>query len=477
MKKGNIFLKLIIFLISGLTIITSCDVVELEEDPRSFIPPEGFFNTPAQIESILAGTMRRSFSEWSGYAYDPGFHRNSDQNEGGNLVITQNFGAGKWALHYANIKDINHAVKAMVAGNLENATASVQDELMGQLKFLRAWNYFQLVRHWGGLPILTEETPEYFSALPSRASVADVYTLIESDLIEAISKLPEDWGAKVGRPTRDVAKGMLAKVYVTMATAPLNEPSNYQKAAAMAKEVMDAGKYSLVDSIGDVFSFETKYGPEMMWSYNANDQARSTDPRIWSAIEGWGDYSADRFWVDSVYPEQPRKYEYLELFSKDGVHHDSLGQGIGINKFLYDTWENFDRGVTTINIPILRYADVLLIFAEADNMANGGPTQAAVDAINQVIDRANGYVPNPEYPLLTTGMSRDEFDMAVINERSYELCFEYDRWTDMVRKRIIPDVVRDFYLVNFTEADYLFPIPESEIRLNPNMEQNPGYGL
>ncbi len=476
MKKGNIYFKLIIFLISGLTIITSCNVLDLKEDPKSFIPPESFFNTPAQIESILAGTMRRAFSEWSGYAYDPGFHRHADQNEGGNLVITQNYGSSIWSLHWANLKDINHAIKAMVEGNLENAPADVQDELMGQLKFLRAWNYFQLVRHWGGVPIITEETEDYFSLLPSRASVAEVYTLIESDLKEAIQKLPEDWGALEGRPARDAAKGLLAKAYLTMATAPLNETSNYAKAAAMAKEVMDAGNYSLVDSIEDVFSMETKYGPEMMWSFNANDQARSTDPRIWSAIEGWGDYSADRFWVDSVYPEQPRKYEYLEIYSKDGVHHDSLGQGIGINKYLYDTWENFDRGVTTINIPILRYADVLLIFAEAENMANGGPTQAAVDAVNQVIERANGYQPNPDYPLLTTNMSKDEFDMAVINERSYELCFEYDRWPDMLRKRIIPDVVRDFYLVNFSEADYLYPIPESDVRLNPNMEQNPGYG-
>ncbi len=475
MKKRNIFYTQIIFLIAVLSMITSCDVVELEEDPKSFISPEGFFNTPAQIESILAGTMRRSFSNWGGYSYQPGFHRHSDQNNGGNLVITQNYGSGIWSIHWANLKDINHAIKAMVDGNLEGTSSDVQDQLMGQLKFLRAWNYFQLVRHWGGVPIITEETEDYFSLLPERASVAEVYNLIESDLQEAIQKLPEEWGGMEGRPTRDAAKGMMAKAYLTMATAPLNEPSNYAKAAAMAKEVMDAGNYSLADSIQDVFSMETKYGPEMMWSFNANDQHRSTDPRVWSAIHGWGDYSADRFWVDSVYPEQPRKYEYLEIFSRDGVHHDSLGRGIGINKYLYDTWENFERGVTTVNMPIIRYADVLLIFAEAENMANGGPTQAAVDAVNQVINRANGYQTNPDYPLLTVNMSQDEFDDAVIAERSYELCFEYDRWTDMLRKRIIPEVVRDHYLVNFSEADYLYPIPESDVRLNPNMEQNPGY--
>jgi len=108
-------------------------------------------------------------------------------------------------------------------------------------------------------------------------------------------------------------------------------------------------------------------------------------------------------------------------------------------------------------------------------MSKGGPDREAVDAINQVIDRANGHQPNPNYPLLTTNMTREQFDKAVINERSYELCFEYDRWCDMLRKRIIPEVTRYYYLVNFTEADYLFPIPEVEMRLNPNMTQNPGY--
>jgi hypothetical protein len=475
MNKENIFIKLLILLFAGLTLATSCDVFDLDEVPKSFVSPETYYNSPEQIETTLSGTMIRSFSNWVGYAYNPAFHRHSDQNNGGDLVITMNYASDIWTLHWANIKDLNFAIKAILEGKIDNTSQSVRDQLTGQLKFLRAWNYFQLVRHWGGVPLLTEETEEYFAALPERRSVAEVYELIIADFTEAIQKLPDDWGALVGRPTRDAAKGLLAKVYLTMATAPLNDAGCYPKAAAMAKEVMDAGKYRLVENIEDVFSMETKYGPEVIWGFNANDQHRSTDPRVWSAIHGWGDYSCDRFWVDSVYPEQPRKYEYLEIYSRDGIRFDELGRGIGIKKYLYDTWENFARGVTTVNMPVIRYADVLLIFAEADNMANGGPTQAAVDAVNQVIDRANGHEPNPEYPLLTANMTRDQFDRAVINERSYELCFEYDRWCDMVRKRIIPEVVRDFYLVNFTEDDYLYPIPESDIRLNPNMKQNPGY--
>lgn len=475
MKKIYKLYKPAILPVAVLILVTSCNLFNLDETPKSFISPDSYYKTPQQIETILSGTMIRCFSEWSGYAYNPGFHRNSDQDNGGDLVITMNYGSDIWSIHWANIKDLNFAIRAIRNGSLTGTSKADEDLLMGQLKFLRAWNYFQLVRHWGGVPLLTDETEDYFVALPSRASVAEVYDLIVKDFTEAVEKLPSDWGTLVGRPTKDVAKGLLAKAYLTMATAPLNDASCYPKAAAMAKEVMDGGKYQLVYDIKDVFSMATKYGPEMMWSFNANQNHPSTDPRIWSAIDGWGDYSCDRFWVDSVYPEQPRKYAYLEIYGKDGIRFDEAGTDAGIKKYLYDTQENFDRGFTTINIPIIRYADVLLIFAEAENMSKGGPDREAVDAINQVIDRANGHQPNPNYPLLTTNMTREQFDKAVINERSYELCFEYDRWCDMLRKRIIPEVTRYYYLVNFTEADYLFPIPEVEMRLNPNMTQNPGY--
>lgn len=467
--------KYIYLLVSCILLIASCDVFNLEEHPKSTISPNNYFNTPDQVETVLAATMARLYSNWGGYSYDPAIHRHTDENAGGNLVIPLNHGAGKYAVHYSNIKDLNFALRAIKEGKLSKSPIEEVDKLSGQLKFLRAWNYFMLVRMWGGIPVLTEDnTDDYFILLPPRASVAEVYKLIESDFLEAVNKLPDDWGS-YGRPTKNVAKGMLAKVYITMATAPLNDASYYPKSAQMAKEVIDSKKYSLVPDIRNVFSFETEEGPEMMWSFMANAQYRSTDPRVWSAIYGWGDYSADVMWVDSVYPEQPRKHIYLETHNLEGVSHKELGEGVGIKKYLYDTMENFYKGITTVNMPILRYADVLLIFAEAENMAKGGPTQEAVDAINAVILRANDYEANPDYPLLTTNMSKEEFDKAVIHERNLELCFEYDRWMDIIRKRILYEVSRESYRVNFTEDDYLFPIPEYEMRLNPNMTQNPGY--
>lgn len=463
-----------------LLMANSCEVFDLEEEPKSFTAPENFYQNPAQVEAVLSACQSRCFQIWrNAYDNNPGLFRHDDQLAGGDLIIPSDHGADFYALHYANIKDLNFAIAAVNKGTLSKFPASLVDELMGQLRFLRAWNYFQVVRMFGPVPLLTDEHADnYFNLLPSRAPVAEVYGLIESDFQAAIAELPETWPANMGgRPTKDAARGLLAKAYVTMATAPLNDVSYYPKAAALAKEVIDGGRYSLVQDINEVFSMETKYGPEMIWSFNANDNNRATNPKIWSGIYGWGDHSADIWWVDNVYPEQPRKYAYVEILDRDGVRFSDLPNKVpGLKKYLYDAVEDFNKGVSKINIPIIRFADVLLIFAEAENMANGGPTQAAVDAANMVIDRANGYEENPAYPLLTTSMTQDEFDAAITEERGFELCFEYDRWFDLVRKRILKEKSRPEIRDNFSEHIYLFPIPESEIRLNPNMEQNPGYG-
>ncbi|MDX9881379.1 MAG: RagB/SusD family nutrient uptake outer membrane protein [Prolixibacteraceae bacterium] len=478
MKKTKIFkIHFICFFIGIFFILAGCEVFNLEEQPKSFTSPENFFNSSQQIESVLAACQSRCFQVWR-MAYDDGHYIfvHTDQLAGGDLIIPTNHASDFYALHFANIKDLNFAIASMKKRTLEGLSATESNQLMGQLKFLRAWNYFQVVRMWGPVPLLTDETPDYFNALPSRAPIADVYQLIVTDFQEAINKLPVTWGNLVGRPTKDAAKALLAKAYLTMATAPLNETSNYAKAAELAKQVIDAGNYHLVHDIDQVFSMATKYGPEMIWSFNANKDNPATNPKIWSGIYGWGDNSADIWWVDNVYPEQPRKYAYIEILNHEGVRFSNLPNKVpGIKKYLYDTWEDFQNKRSYINIPVIRYAEVLLIFAEAENMSKGGPTQEVVDAINSVIDRANGYEPNPNYSLLTTGMSKEAFDAAVIDERSFELCFEYDRWFDLVRKRILKEKSRPEIQNNFDEHIYLFPIPESEIKLNPNMEQNIGY--
>lgn len=469
-----------ILLIVGLCLTSSCK--KLVEKPVSFVEPDNFYKTTSQIEATFAASMNMVWSYWGqGYGYGMGFFIDDDQYNEGDLVIGNNHGRGLWNAHYRAIKNLNKAIGAMKKGSLGTAVPQAKlDVLMAQAKFIRAHNYFMLVRMFGGLPLITEDTPEDALTNIARSPVADVYTLIVSDFTEAAANLPSTWPTEQRvRPTSGAAKGLLAKAYLTMATAPLNETSNYEKAAYYASQVMLEGVYSLVPDINNVFSLETKYGPEMMWSYNSTYAAINTDPQIYlpGILDGWGDYSVQPQW-EQQYPASPRKDAYI-LTQVGGLHYTDPAYGWpfapSIKKFMYDNPVDVANYSSVMNMPVIRFADVLLIFAEAENMAKGGPTQAAVDAVNQVIDRANGYAPIAAHPLLTTGMSKEAFDEAVIEERNQELCFEYDRWFDLIRKRILKEKSIPEIQQNFTEDDYLFPIPDNDIQLDKNLTQNPGY--
>lgn len=461
-----------------LIFIAGCDMIgDLEENPKSFASPSNFYTTPAQIEGVFASTQANLWGFWVvGYDWSMiNTFQHTDQFDGGNLVIQANHGSHLWAKHYANVAELNFAIASLQQGKVSAAQGTI-DELMGQAKFLRAWNYFMLVRMWGDLPLLTEEqTDDYFNYKPSRTPVAGVYDLIVGDLKEAVDKLPPTWpSGNTARPTMDAAKAILAEVYLTMATHPVNDPQYYDDAADYARQVIEDGRYSLVEDVSKVFSFETEDGPEMIWSFKSNYERQTISPQVWSEMKGWGDQTAEEWWVDQ-YPEQPRKGAYLELENAEGLNWKEVGASPGIKKYLYDTEADYNAGRSVIDMPIIRYAEVLLIFAEAENMSKGGPTPEAVAAINQVIDRANGYQANPAHPRLTMGMSQAEFDEAVIEERNWELCFEYDRWFDLIRKRMLLEKSRPEIQQNFSEADYLFPIPMADMRLNENLVQNPGY--
>ena len=473
-----------ILLFATLFALGGC--MDLTEAPESSLSPETFYTTPAQVEAAFAASMDHLWSQWGdNYSYGWHYFPDDDQmiawGDRGYLNIEPDHGADLWRAHYRALLDVNTALKAVLNGQVEDASDETINQLIGEAKFLRAWNYFMLVRLWGGVPLYLEND-NAIKEPKARATIQEVYAQIISDFTDAAEKLPATWPEAAGKPTSGAANGLLAKAYLTMATAPLNETANYQKAAEAAKKVMDAGIYSLVPDIHDVFKIENKYGPEMMWGFNSTIDDVATDAPIWGPgadpYWGWGDYLVDNHW-DSLYPQQPRKDAYI-IDSLNGQYYTDFdyNNSPSVGKYMppYITEEQYQNYTSPNNLPIIRYADVLLMFAEADNMANGGPTQAAVDAVNKVIDRANGYVANPKDPLLSTSMTKEDFDRAVINERNLELCFEYDRYFDLLRKRLLLEA-NPWGAENFSEDDYLWPIPQVDLKLNPLLTQNPGYPL
>jgi hypothetical protein len=483
MKRNIIYILRCSLLLAFIVGFYACK--KLEEQPISSVTPANFGNSVLQIEAAYAGSMNYLWDYWAAYGYAHDVIRNDDQLDGGDLNISPDQADGLWQAHYTALININAALGSIKNGNIKGETQEILDGLEAQGKFLRAHNYFNLVRLFGGVPLITEETPDPILNPMARASIENVYQLIVSDLTFAAANLPEFWDGSPGKPTSGAAKGILAKVYLTMATFPLNQTSNYQLAAATALEVINSGVYYLVDSVADVFSLSNKYGPEMMWGYNSTYDDVATDQEIWVTENyldgGWGDAAVDTAFERS-WPDQRRKEAYL-FTDWDGTHYTDFPEQVPYCKkfFFYISADDFNGYSSTMNYPIIRYADILLMYAEAANMASASATapQEAVDAINQVIDRANGFKVNPNHPLMTTSMTKADFDAAVIQERNWELVFEcFDRWFDICRKRILDDpkvTVRPEDRLNFTIDDYLFAIPETDLRLNTLLEQNPGY--
>ena len=479
-KKLNIFKTGIAVLFISLT---ACQ--DLTEEPVGFVNPSTFYKTIAQGEAALTASMNHLWDYWAGYSYGYGFFVHDDQLLDGNLNLSATFANGVWDMHFRAIKEINGVIGAVKNGSVEGLGQDVSQEdidgLLGQARFLRAYNYFMLVRLYGDLPLITEDTPDPVNnPVTVRTPVADVYTLIVSDFEDAIATLPPAWEGQPGKPTSGAAKGLLAKVYLTMATAPLNQTANYAKARDLAVQLMDDGTYSLIPDVHDVFKLENKYGPEMMWSFNSTYNDPATDGQIWTPelMDGWGDASIDPEWSDqwlTASPGEPRQAAYL-ILEHDGVPYTDFDeQRPFIRKYSlpYITQEDYETAQSTINIPIIRYADVLLIYAEAANMAEGGPSPAAYDAINTVRRRAfNLPLTTPDPASDLSGLSQAEFDAAVIDERNHELCYEFDRWFDLVRKRMLEDVAGQ-YLPNFSDSDYLYPIPAYDAKTLGS--QNPGY--
>ena len=492
--KGSVILMFILLLLHS-----SCK--KLNENPRGFASPDNFYTTLGQAEAALTGHMDRIYNYWDDPSYSWAWRLFTDDGQlgGGDLVIEADHGKDLYQAHYKGILNMNNLLRAIKDGKIKDATPEQIDLIAAQAKLLRGFDYFVLVRLFGDVPLYDENMEDPAVNPIARTPVAEVYKLIISDFTFAAQKLPITWSAAYkGRPSRGAAQGFLAKAYLTMATAPLNEVSNYAKARDAAKQCIDDNAHDLVPNIFDVFKVENKYSSEMLWSFDANYRDVAVEGQLFTSwetgIDGWGNVLADaRF--DTLWPEQPRKDAYLlrdvyevsladgttkkyMLYVPDGatvistLHYNDWGtQNPVIRKWIppYTSQSDYDNYSSIYAVPIIRYADVLLIYAEAANMANGSPTQEACNALNRVIDRANDNSTGlPGHPRAVTSWTKQQFDDAVIQERSFELCFEFDRWYDICRKRILdsPLVTAPWKLRNFSQNDYLWPIPANQRKIN-----------
>jgi starch-binding outer membrane protein, SusD/RagB family len=476
---NNILLKSIVVLL--LIFGVSCQ--KLDENPKGLSTSSNFYATPAQCEAALAASMNALYNAWDAYNQLLGSLPDG-QFDGASL----NFGADQfsdyWSAHFRSINNINAVLKAVKAGNLKSYAPEVVADVVAQAKFLRAFNYFTLVRLYGKIPYITEDTPDPVvnKLTPeSRLEVAAVYDKLEEDLTFAKDNLADFDASAPAKPNLWTAKALLAKVYLTRATAPLNQTENYAKARDMAGDVIENGPYQLLPKFEDVFKSSNNNNLEMIISFQVTDddpniEGYANAPSEWG---GWSGGAVKPAWAEA-YPEQPRKHSYILLdFSSDIsnpaapiIHYTASIDGTPyIGKYNYPN-QTLDEelSISRQNQPILRFADVLLMYAEAANMANGGPTQLAVDRVNLIIDRANEGTGTE--PRATLGMTAAQFDDKVIEERNLELCFEFDRYFDVLRKRLLQQVNLPDNAQGYDENDYLLPVPTTDAI---DIGNNPGY--
>ena len=354
-----------------------------------------------------------------------------------------------------------------------------------QARFVRALDYFYLVRWYGEVPIITTEN-QTDAINVAQSPVADIYAYIIADLKFAETNLAITYPDK-GRPTMGAAKAILATVYLQMTGWPIKDATKYALARDKAKEVMDMHIYSLMPNFGDLWLVANKLkNPEFIFFLNGIGSNGATAAHFHESQRpgeegGWNDIMTEaRFF--NAFPAGPRKdYSFWTTFA-DAKHTTWQNSAIGqpfIAKYRdAGSGGSRDQGnVSSYNgdgfFPISRYAEILLIYAEAANMAEGGPSAAALDAINQVRRRAGGN-DQAVYPDLTSGMTKEAFDAAVISEREWELAFECKRWFDLVRKEQVVSANVALY-PNVTVNNQLLPKPSTEVALIPGLKQNSGY--
>ncbi|UXX79362.1 RagB/SusD family nutrient uptake outer membrane protein [Reichenbachiella carrageenanivorans] len=360
---------------------------------------------------------------------------------------------------------------------------SAIDNLVGQAHFIRALSYFYLVRSWGEIPMYT--TPDAPIDL-GLSEVSVVYEQIIADLKEAEALLP-DTQSEVGRPKKGAAMALLAKVYLTKAGWPLKDESAYALAASKAGEVItQKGRwgFDLLPSFDMIWKRANDNSSESVFSIqydrNTGDGAHANHLIGTASMpkeeNGWEDFFCELTFYNE-FPAGPRKDAtfYTVFYTSDGGvvnFEDSDARHPYYAKFRDGAVDEAQPWVnnfhTAAAYALIRYADVLLIFAEATAQATGVDTQA-YDAINEVRNRAG-------LPDLTVGLSKADFVNAVIEERGWELAGEGQRWYDLLRTEKVQEVIDKRHPdepVKITGAitpdNFYAPIPEAEVLKNPNL--------
>lgn len=497
MKTVSIFSSTILLFAAG--VLTSCN--KLKEEPKSVITEEQFYKTQADAIAAVSAAYNtlnsdpvadfpiygRNLNLLTGNGSDDQVFSPSNTNPdvralGTTTYVPANDRVKKnWTQHYYGISRANVAIDKIPTIEFD---AALRSRLVREAKFVRALLYFNLVRFHGAVPLVLHDptTTKVEELKIGRTSADSIYAQIIEDLTDA-TNLPAVQTEK-GRATSGSAYGLLAKVYVTRKQWP-KALETLLKVISPAHAPGATGAYSfdLFDNYKDAFQKATKNGKEHVFSVqfesnlgakNTQQQLSNTNFASFNPAVYAGDIPDER--LVAIFDDADTR-KSVTFFNK--LLNPATGQIVDFGtvtrfaKFIdFSLTPLTSQAQSGINYPVLRYADILLLYAETVNEISG-PTADAYAAINKVRRRAYGGVAHD----LTTGLSQADFRDSVFTERRKEFVQEGNRWFDLVRKGTLVEELKKIpaKAPNVTEKNYLYPIPQVEIDLNSKLTQNPGW--
>ncbi len=498
----------LIGIVLGISFLMSGCEDFLEEEAFTTFTKDSFFEDVSSAELAMVGVYNTlSSNDLYASNYVIAFHTGTDidryyrQGVGNPSDLLANYEIQEfnkdigraWATLYRGIARANIAIDGIKklrdqATDADNQTVQRYDNVLGDIYFLRAFFYFQLVKNWGDVPLRLSADISLDKLTIERSPKEEVYQQIESDMLQAIELLPPlSEVSNKGRINKRAAQGILTRIYLHWAGHPIQDKTKYIKAVEQAWAVVSSGEHSLNPvverpAIGAPFDHPLpevfanySYGvfdlKESMWevhfSFVGNNAQNGSSIGTWFGVKQHTNSSYKR--------GTPRRYA-LPIFYDSFEEGDSLRRDWSISQFEINARDQFiptnnelqyavgkfrrylmpspstTNNVDKMNWPVIRYADVLLMLAEGivevldqgGSLPNGVTIETAFEAINQVRRRArikNPLSPNEEVDLI--GLDLGPLRTQIRKERAWELCFENVRKPDLIRWGTLVSTVRE----------------------------------
>lgn len=498
----------IILLTVALIGTTSCEKEFLQRNPRVGVTEANFYqNEDDAIAAVNAAYSALQYELtpsghfrwfWGDIVSDDALKGGSGDNDVASLGRLENFEGrptnelleSEWNADYKGIYFANLVLKNVPDISMD---PFLQERILGEAKFIRAWFYYNLVTMFGDVPLVTEVVGP--DDVRPRSSAAEVWTQIETDLTEAINVLPlksELTLDDLGRITKGAARGLLVKSYAFQ--------GKWTEAQPVAEAIINSNEYFLVDDFASIFTIAGENGPgsifEIQYMNRSNgDWGRYEEGTLTNVFQrargdfgGYGFNIPTQSLVDEFFAEGFEDPRLSATVFREG---DVMGDRGEFTKdatggFPYDYYsrkyfisknEEAPTGDPNVNGQsndrVIRYADILLLHAEA--AYHNGDEGGARKSLNEVRARARGNNNNilPD----VTASGQDLLD-AILHERRVELALEGHRFFDVIRQgSAYATSVMSPEHPNFSyDVHKVFPVPQSQIQLSDNViTQNTGY--